>query len=633
MIVSWLVALVAMGSLCVAAAPGAAEGQDVFQPKDVEIRRVAAMLPLAPGGLGPAATDRSEWERVVARPAMMAAAARAEQLLNAPLPPMTDELYLDFSRTGNRRRGEAVFFGRRDRVKTLAMAECVEGKGRFLPALEGAIRPICAEKSWVMPAHDAGPETFHGKTMTIDLGASMFAWDLAMADYLLRGKLSPSTHSLIQEELERRIFEPYHRMCAGEQSQWWLTVKMNWNSVCLAGVTGAALAAVDDPRERAWFVLAAEHYSWYSLEGFTPDGYCDEGVGYWNYGFGHYAALAETVRRATHGGVDILDRKEAVMPSAYGSRIQIVPGVSPSFADCDPGSRPSAGLMDYLLRRFTGHGTLRAPGTLCGSLCDEVMAAFPEPAPMIHTSIPWPHIDPLRSWFPDQSVLIARAAPGTSCRLSIALMGGNNGQNHNHNDVGEFIVVVGKAMVLPDIGAEVYTQRTFSARRYESRALNSWGHDVPLVAGTLQSTGRQAEAKVLRTVFSNRKDTVSLDILSAYAVPALTKLERTYEYDRTGAGALTVRDDFAFTQPETFETALLTFGRWERVDDRTLLVSDGGESVRVEITVPGGAELVVRAEDVNEDLAAHRNAIRIGLSLKAPLREGSVTLHITPEAK
>src|SRR5437016_4638635 len=141
------------------------------------------------------------------------------------------------------------------------------------------------------------------------------------------------------------------------------------------GSAGGAwpMAGSDDPHERAWFVLTAEHYSRYALAGFTPDGYCDEGVGYWNYGFGHYAALAETVRVATHGGVDLLDRMEAVMPSAYGSRIEIVPGVCPSFADCDPGSTPSPGLVDYLSRRFTGKPTRRERGSLSGGLCDEVM--------------------------------------------------------------------------------------------------------------------------------------------------------------------------------------------------------------------------------------------------------------------
>ena len=42
------------------------------------------------------------------------------------------------------------------------------------------------------------------------------------------------------------------------------------------------------------------------LKGFTPDGYCGEGTGYWNYGFGHYVLLSEEIRLATGGQIDLL---------------------------------------------------------------------------------------------------------------------------------------------------------------------------------------------------------------------------------------------------------------------------------------------------------------------------------------
>ncbi|MDB6028847.1 MAG: hypothetical protein JWM68_5070, partial [Verrucomicrobiales bacterium] len=53
-------------------------------------------------------------------------------------------------------------------------------------------------------------------------------------------------------------------------------------------------------------------------------------------------------------------------------------------------------------------------------------------------------------------------------------------------------------MVLVDPGSEVYTGRTFSSNRYESDVLNSFGHDVPVVAGKLQSAGAKHRAIVLR---------------------------------------------------------------------------------------------------------------------------------------
>jgi hypothetical protein len=615
--------LVSTLALCLAVAP--ADGADVFAPTDDELSTTAAMLTVRM-----APTDAA-WRRVASRKEIRDTVAKAETLLSSPLPDIPDALYLDYSRTGNRRRCEAVLGDRRGRLPILVIAECAERKGRFVPAIGDLARALCAEKSWVLPAHDGSLQTFRGEAMTIDLASADLSSNLGAALRLLGDRLPSDVRALIRSELERRTFEPYRRMCAARQGQAWLVSRMNWNSVCLDGVTGAALLALDDPRERAWFALAARHYSRYALEGFTPDGYCDEGVGYWNYGFGHYASLAETLRRATGGAMDLMARKEAVMPSAYGFRVEIVPGITPAFADCSVNAAPSQGILDYLSRRYLGKGLLRSRQAVAGGLYDQVIALFPQDAPPLRPEIAWPSRDPLRTWFPDHSVLIARPATGSACRLSIALQGGHNAQNHNHNDVGVFMVVVDGTAVLPDIGAEVYTRRTFSMQRYESPALNSWGHAVPVIGGRLQKSGRTAEARVLSKDFGPQRDRVTFDIRSAYDVSALTKLERTYEFERTGAGTLLVSDVFEFDDPTTYETALLTFGTWERLDGTTLRVTDGGQSVRVAVRTPEGATLDIAGQRVEADLTAGRTATRIGLKLRDPLRSGAVSLTITPE--
>ena len=82
---------------------------------------------------------------------------------------------------------------------------------------------------------------------------------------------------------------------------WWLTTTNNWNAVCLAGVTIAATAMIDDRHERAFYLAAAEKYIRNFLDGFTADGYCSEGLGYWNYGFGHFLLLAESLSSGDRG--------------------------------------------------------------------------------------------------------------------------------------------------------------------------------------------------------------------------------------------------------------------------------------------------------------------------------------------
>ena len=95
------------------------------------------------------------------------------------------------------------------------------------------------------------------------------------------------------------------------------------------------------------------------MRGFTPDGYCSEGVGYWNYGFGHYVMLAETLRQATGGKVDLMDAaaRPARSPRSGGGW-KSLPGIYPAFADCDPGERPDP-MLAFLSRRYGwGLGTV-----------------------------------------------------------------------------------------------------------------------------------------------------------------------------------------------------------------------------------------------------------------------------------
>jgi hypothetical protein len=210
--------------------------------------------------------------------------------------------------------------------------------------------------------------------------------------------------------------------------------------------------------------------------------------------------------------------------------------------------------------------------------------------------------------------------------MGVALKGGHNAEHHNHNDVGSYVVVVGERPVLLDPGAETYTARTFSKRRYESKLLNSFGHPVPVVAGQLQRPGREAQAKVLRTDFTDQADTLHLDIASAYPVPELKTLERTFVYSREGAGSLTVTDRVEFKTPQTFGTALITLGEWRELPDGALLIYDVNEAVRAELSATG-AESAVQAETIHEN--APVTPTRLGITLTKPVLAATITVRIT----
>lgn len=596
------------------------------------IAELTALLPKTPVGVGRPVTDRAAWEVLAKAREFRSAVAEAEELLPQAIPDATEELYLDFSRTGNRTRYQRVWRQRRGRLSALVLAECLENRGRFLPAIEATIRATCEEKSWLLPAHDRELKNFRGEVVEIDLASAAVSWDLATLSYWLGDKLSADIRKLIAEQLQRRAFQPYESYVkTGQPQLWWATGTNNWNAVCLAGVTGAALAAIEPSERRAFYVAAAERHIEYFLKGFTPDGYCSEGIGYWNYGFGNFVSLAETLHQATGGRIDWLAEERIAPIAGFGRRMQIVPGVFPAFADCHVGAEPDTVLMAFLSRRLgwglknqEQRGLLAASGP-SGSLFELGLYAFPNSAsarPAANEATP----PPRRDWFPDAGILICR--PAAKDGLGAALKGGHNAEHHNHNDVGSFVVTLGRSTPLVDPGAEVYTARTFSGRRYESNLLNSFGHPVPRIAGQLQQTGRKAAAGVLRTEWTDASDTLVLDLRSAYAVKTLEKLQRTFCFSREGRGQLEVTDKVQLARSETFETALITFGKWKQTAAGKLTIGDREGSVEVEIDT-GSAAFTIRAEEIQEDRDGPPPT-RIGIALEQPVKTATVRLTIRP---
>src|SRR5947207_196219 len=91
------------------------------------VREIAAMLPAHASGSGP--SNRMAWDALAAKPIFQRWLKTAEKELSTPFPEVSDDLFLDFSRTGNRSHWQEIEFSRRARLNSLALAECLENKG------------------------------------------------------------------------------------------------------------------------------------------------------------------------------------------------------------------------------------------------------------------------------------------------------------------------------------------------------------------------------------------------------------------------------------------------------------------------------------------------------------------------
>jgi hypothetical protein len=597
------------------------------------VHEIAGILSANPAGFGQPITNRAAWDVAASSPGLKGIVLRATRLAGQPDPALPDDLYLDCSRTGNRDRAQAVMFARSERLAAFALAECVDDKGRFIKPLEATIEAICSERAWPYPAHDLGLNVFHGRAMNPDLRATTLAFELATADYLLGDRLPAATHELIRENIRRRVLIPVRETMEGRAHQaHWLAISNNWNAVCLAGTVGAALAIEPSREDRAFFIAGAEHYIETFLHGFGTDGYCYEGVGYWNYGFGRFVVLTEEIRQATAGKVDLFALPEVNLPAQAASRCEIIDGVYPSIADVNPGAKPDPQILRYVNERL---GLADKPdseyraGLETRNLGEAALQIFaPHPWPLAKTGTRAKD-SPLRTWFGDSGVLIARPQPGKGPQFAIAVKGGNNGEAHAHNDSGSFSVVVGNKMVVCDPGSEVYTKRTFSTNRYDSAVLNSFGHAVPVVAGKLESAGKAARAIVTHTDFTDAEDVLAFDLRQAYAVPELKKLDRTFSYRRGDNASLRVSDSVEFDEPEKFESAIITWGEWKTNSSSEFEIDDSGTRLRVSVDT-GGVPFTIRKTMIDEDVHTPRKPWHIGIVLDKPVTEANVSLLMTP---
>ncbi|MDD4018771.1 MAG: hypothetical protein PHV28_12610 [Kiritimatiellae bacterium] len=604
---------------------GAGRGFPAVSPE--RVAEIAAWLRPGPHGPGRPASDREAWGRLADLPDAPNLIRKAAGLLDQPFPDLPDALYLEFTTTGNRTHYQTPYFERTRQLETLVLAECLEYKGRFLPAIGQRILALCDERSWTMPAHDATLGNFNGTRLTIDLGSSARGWLLALADYGLGDRLPPVVRERLRKEIRRRVLDLYLAAVRTGQlnGNWWINGDSNWNAVCTAGVVCTALALMQTPAERAEVLAAMEISNAFYISGFTDDGYCTEGMGYWNYGFGHFVMMGLAVRDATGGRLDIFQGGKLKRIAEYACGYQIQTGRSPFFAD--GGGGPDKEVWALLRQAYPEAVPADTPPypLLRGGPVTVGLRGFGQEPPPPAAAGKDASL-PLRTWFGDAQVLLTRSLAGTGLPFGAAIKGGHNAEHHNHNDLGSYTVVLDGVEMLGDPGGEIYTRRTFSRERYTSRMLNSYGHPVPVVAGQLQQTGRKAAARVVGQSFDDARDRLVLDLTAAYPVAALTGLRRAYVHDRA-ARVVEITDDARFASPQTFSSPLVTYRDVFRRDNGTLYLYGKTRCVEVRIEAEGGSWRLDEEAIENPGKSSPR---RLAVTFDKPVATARVRFRITP---
>ena len=418
---------------------------------------------------------------------------------------------------------------------------------------------------------------------------------LAQSLYLLGDKIPADTRARVTAGMEKHVFGPMRESfmqgssAADRSGNWWLYADMNWNAVCVKGVTGAALAMLPDVNDRAMFVAAAEHYIQHYDKGFGGDGYDTEGLGYWNYGFSHFIELRENVLRASGGKIDLLGDEKMQRVAMFGLQFPMLPNNSAPYGDAGRMPRADEHLVatiDHIFEIPQVAGlAVKSTGLQHVGLTSISLDLFPVPGDQIVSASAQALSHPtLQTYYAESGVLVSHAAPGQNFAVTIKA-GGNT--THSHNDIGSFVLGMADVQPIGDPGGPAfYTGATFGPHRLDSKLLNSFGHPVPEIGGNLQLDATTVKVSVPAHAFSDAEDSLTIDMTNAYKVAELKSVTRTLVHSRAGGGSVAITDNFDLTSPTEIIESLPTHGTWEQVDKHTLLFKLGGAQVRAVVDAP-----------------------------------------------
>ncbi|MEH7250844.1 heparinase II/III family protein [Neobacillus niacini] len=501
---------------------------------------------------------------------------------------LTYSLFRLFTENGSRQEYEKVYFQKRHRLTTFTLMVLLEPMNKeYVTALENTIWSVCNEYSWCLPAHlknSSETSTTIGLSLgehsvenySIDLFAAETAFSLSEIVMLTGDVLDRLICKTIYVEVYKRIFLPFKT-----KKYEWETQEHNWAAVCAGSIGSAAIHLIEDPNELATILErvlpAMECY----LKGFSDDGVCLEGYGYWQYGFGYYVYFADLLKKKTDGQLDLFDDEKVHQIALFQQRCFLNQNHVVNFSDANPTASVFLGLSHYLSKVY--HDFEPPERKLRAKFTEDHCGRW---APAIRNLLWFDEALPEKSWgngtnyYKESQWFISRHKTELGS-FSFAAKGGNNNEPHNHNDIGHFILQRDNEVFFKDLGSGLYTKDYFSEKRYTYLCNGSQGHSVPIINHQFQDEGASRFARIPQADIGNDVEIFELDIARAYDLEPLQKLTRRFTWVKKDLPKLVVEDTYSFTeQPVSIVERLITPSlRITEAEDEVIL--EGKQRLRI----------------------------------------------------
>lgn len=441
--------------------------------------------------------------------------------------------YSDYQVLGTRSSYDDINNDDLTNLKKLVLAEALENKGRYINNMASFCQRLLSRKTWVMPAHLSKVE----KGDAIDLGAVDIAEVLSWTVYLFRSKLPKQTVNSLIKEIDARIFQNYV-----SKNMTWMgfnkgTQLGNWNPWCNYKIVLSLSLLKDnisDDTKRAVFDKSKRSVSAF-VNSYNSDGYNYEGPAYWQQSIPNlfkYLELLKVNGYSFEISTSLLQKSLEYIQNMYISGEYFV-----NFGDAPPkvyflpvdiynasksinnqsmvsfslflaqrnnvSSRPTRGTITQAISTIVNYHQLSAKG-----------------GPSFKRAV----------YYNSGQVALGRTYDNNKGFI-FAAKGGNNGDNHSHNDVGNFILYYQGYPVFIDLGVGTYTKQYFSKERHNLMAMQSQYHNVPRINGIDQRAGSAYSATSPNFSSNDSGLRFSVDLKSAYPENAMiNSYRRTFSF-------------------------------------------------------------------------------------------------------
>lgn len=523
-----------------------------------------------------------------------------EKFRTAQIPELSESLYAVYKRTGDRKSYEDPYFARRAQLTAHALSAYVSSQPEpHIKALQEHILTICDEPCWVVPAHTR---------CQVDLFNAETAFALAQIVDLLRDKLDGGLVRRVHQEIDRRVLTPYEQ---SGRSEWWFLSSNNWNGVVNSSVGSCFLLVPVDPNRAVSGVSQAlDGLKTYINNGFASDGATTEGVGYWQYGLSYLTAFLELLAARSLGKINLLQKARIATIASSASKLQLGPNKFAPFADADEDKMTfSPGFVSRLADRL-GQPELRNLLTLPerGSFSQSTVAI--SKTSLIFRDLAWWNGElPTSSdkisdaILPDTGVARMVVNSSSSPPLVIIAKAGHNGEEHNHCDIGSFVIHHLGENLITDPGKGLYNKEYFDPKtRYKSLWARSDGHSVPVIGGRLQGVGSQFRGSVSGINIDGNAKTLQIDLTRAYDLSDLQNCQRQINaYEQNGVYIATLIDTFQFSTPQTVRSQFMTFQDVQANSQFSVSVNSPHSSMILTMFEPQNNSSSLVVEDLSEE--------------------------------